>query len=285
MTPEEFLKAGQPAEALAALQEAVRKAPADPKLRRFLFQLLIVLGRWEKAVTQLEVIADMDVESKLMAEIFRPVIGCEILRSEVFKGARTPLIFGEPQAWVGQLLQAHQLAAQGHFKAARDLQDQALEAAPARSGQINGTAFEWIADADSRLGPMAEAYMEGKYYWVPWDRVAKVEIAKPEDLRDLVWITATFTWTNGGQTPAYMPVRYPGSDTVTDGGLQMSRKTEWVEQPEGFFFGSGQRTLTTDAGDYPLLETRTIEFTPDESASASAEIPAAPEAPDTPVAT
>ena len=51
MTAQELLKEGKPAEALAALQAEVRAAPNDGKLRVFLFQLLAVLGQWERAVT------------------------------------------------------------------------------------------------------------------------------------------------------------------------------------------------------------------------------------------
>ena len=63
-------------------------------------------GKWEKALTQLNVLADMDAESMLLAQIFRPVLDCETLRTEVFAGKRTPLIFGEPEEWIGWLVQA-----------------------------------------------------------------------------------------------------------------------------------------------------------------------------------
>ena len=100
LTPEESIKAGRVDEALASLQEGIRKAPADPRLRRFLFQLSCIMGKWEKALTQLQVLADLDAESFLLAQIFRPVIACETLRAEVFQGKRTALIFGEPE-WSG----------------------------------------------------------------------------------------------------------------------------------------------------------------------------------------
>jgi len=56
---EQRLAAGEPAEALASLQAQVRKDPADVKLRIFLFQLLCVLGQWQRASTQLEVCGEM----------------------------------------------------------------------------------------------------------------------------------------------------------------------------------------------------------------------------------
>src|SRR5690606_18340776 len=154
MTAEEALKAGQLEDALKALQDSVRQNPADPRLRRFLFQLHCVLGRWDKALTQLQVLADMDAESFLLASIFQPLIQCETLRAEVFQGKRSPIVFGEPEQWVGLLVQANALVSSGDIKAAKELQAQALEVAPATAGTLNGQPFEWIADADSRLGPV-----------------------------------------------------------------------------------------------------------------------------------
>ena len=55
---EQSLKDGDPAAALAQLQEQVRANPADPKLRVFLFQLLCVLGQWDRALNQLNVAAE-----------------------------------------------------------------------------------------------------------------------------------------------------------------------------------------------------------------------------------
>ncbi|MEI9893436.1 MAG: type VI secretion system accessory protein TagJ [Chthoniobacter sp.] len=260
MTPEESLRLGNVDDALAALAEKVRSAPADPALRRFLFQLLCVVGKWEKALTQLQVLAEMDSDSMLLAEIFRPVVACEMIRAEVFKGTRSPLIFGEPMEWIGQLVQANTMSAAGQFKPARELREQALNAAPAVAGTINGEAFEWIGDADSRLGPVMEAVIDGKYFWVPFERIARLSVERPSDLRDLVWIHAKFGWTNGGEAAALLPVRYPGSEEAADGGLRLARKTEWLEREEETFFGLGQKMLATDQGEFPLLEVRTVEM-------------------------
>ena len=111
--------------------------------------------------------------------------------------------------------------------AAQELRDKAYEAAPAVSGKINDTPFEWIADADSRLGPMLEAVVNGKYYWVPLSAIHELLIEAPSDLRDLVWIPANFTWTNGGQVGWLIPTRYPGSEKVT------TVRFGWRERPIG----------------------------------------------------
>jgi type VI secretion system protein ImpE len=196
----------------------------------------------------------------LLAEIFRPVLACEMLRREVFEGKRTPIIFGEPPEWVGLLVQANELSARGSYHAALELRDRAFEAAPATPGSLNGTAFEWCADADSRLGPVLEAIIQGKYYWIPFCRIQKLEVTAPSDLRDLVWAPAQFVWANGGQVAGHIPCRYPKTESAPDDALRLGRKTEWLEPEPGLTFGLGQRLLTTNEGDYPLLECRTLEL-------------------------
>ncbi len=262
MNSAELYQAGRLEEALVALQSEIRNRPEDPKLRIFLFQLDCLLGRYDKALTQLQVVASLTAETMMLAQIFRPVIASEVFRQEVFAGKRQPLVFGEPTEWVGLLVQAMQLIAQGELSAAAKLRNQAFEAAPASAGQVNQEPFEWIADADSRLGPVLEAIIEGSYYWVPFFRIQKIEMEKPSDVRDLVWMPAQFTWTNGGSTPGHIPARYPGTAEVPDDRLRLGRKTDWRQQPGETYLGLGQRVLATDANEYPLLECRTIELTP-----------------------
>jgi type VI secretion system protein ImpE len=260
MNSAEFVQAGRLEEGLSALQAEIRQKPEDQKLRVFLFQLNCVLGRFDKALTQLQVVASLNAESMLLAQIFRPIIACEMLRREVFAGGRTPVIFGEPMEWIGLIVQASNLIAQGEFKAAADLRAKAFEAAPASEGTINGESFSWIADADSRLGPVLEAVLEGKYYWIPFCRIHKIETDKPEDLRDLVWLRARFTWSNGGTALGHIPTRYPGTEELSDGPMRLARKTEWQQRDGETFLGSGQRVLATDGNEYPLLECRNIEL-------------------------
>lgn len=271
MTAEEHIRAGDLKSALSTLHESIKKNPADPKLRIFLFQLLCVNGEWEKALTQLNLVADVDPDSMLLAQIFRPVVQCEALRAEVFAGKRSPLIFGEPQEWIGLLVHGNALLAAGNLKEARETVNNALEAAPAVSGSINEHDFEWLADADSRLGPVLEAVIDGKYYWVPFNRVAQIHISRPSDLRDLVWISANFTWSNGGESPGLIPVRYAGSERAEESSLRLARTTDWRDIGEEFFLGQGQRLFATDKSEYPLLETLMIKFNNPEATPAVAE--------------
>jgi len=260
MHAEEALKSGDLDGALADLADRVRRAPADPRLRIFLFQLLAILGQWNRALAQLNVAGELDAGALPMVNIYRDALSCEALRAAVFSGERDPLVLGEPAEWVALLLQGQKLAARGQASEAADLRGRAFEAAPATSGQLDEEPFAWIADADGRLGPMLEAIVNGRYYWVPFAHVRVLQFEEPQDLRDLVWAPAHITWSNGGETVAFVPSRYPGSESSPDARIRLARLTDWVDQGGGLFTGLGQRMLTTDAGDYALLATRRIEI-------------------------
>lgn len=265
---EEALHAGDPRAALARLTEAVRAKPADAKLRIFLAQLLCVLGQWERAHTQLNVVADMDKLAIPMRETVGHAIRCELIRAQVFAGKRTPMVFGQPDTWLALLIESLLQKGQGDEAQSQDLAARAFDAAPAVGGKIDGTPFEWIMDADSRIGPVLEACVNGNYYWVPFARLARVSFDAPEDLRDCVWTPAQLQFVNGGETVALVPTRYPGSQDSPDGLVNLARKTEWLPIGNDRFAGLGQRVLATDAGEYDLMGVRQIELD---------ELPAAPE--------
>jgi len=256
----ELLRRGDLDDALEDLQNQVRKNPANAKHRVFLFQLFAVLGQWERARTQLNTVAELDPATLAMAQMYREALRCEVFRAEVFAGKRSPLIFGDPPEWIGLLVEALRLTAEGKHDAARPLRQRALDAAPATTGTIDGQAFQWIADADSRLGPVVEAVVEGRYFWVPVQNIRRISIEKPTDLRDIVWTPVQFTWANGGQTVGVIPTRYPGSESSRDNLIRLARKTEWIEAAEGVYLGLGQRLLATDEGDFPLMDTEQIDL-------------------------
>jgi type VI secretion system protein ImpE len=259
-TAEEKLRAADLPGALADLQAAVRRAPAEPKSRIFLAQLLMVLGDWPRALTQLQVVAELDASAIPMTRAYAAAIQCEQLRASVMKGERSPLIFGDPRPWLALLAQAIAALAAGRPTQADEIRAEAFAAAPATPGTLNGSEFEWIADADSRLGPVLEVLLNGAYYWVPFGHIAAVDFEAPADLRDMVWMPATFTWANGGEAVGFVPTRYAGSEGLADAALRLARKTEWSRIGEEAFSGSGQRVLATSVQEVPILEARQLRL-------------------------
>jgi type VI secretion system protein ImpE len=260
MGAEEALRQGELEESLHLLQEQVRREPANARYRIFLFQLLAVMGRWGRALTQLEVAGELDAGTLAMVQTYREALRCEVLRANVFSGKRSPLIFGRPEEWLALLLEAQRLLALGEGERSASLRELALEAAPPTSGRIDDSPFAWIMDGDNRLGPVLETIVNGHYYWIPFQRIRGLALDKPQDLRDLVWMPAHFTWVNGGESAGLIPTRYPGSEASADPALRMSRRTEWLNGPDGAFLGQGQRMFFTDAGEYPLMNLRSIVF-------------------------
>ena len=257
---EQCFREGDLAQCLALLQAEVRARPADVKPRVFLAQLLMIRGEWARALNQLQVLGEMDPATLPMVRSYEVAIRCEALRAEVFAGKRSPLLLGDPEPWVALLLQALVLLAEGHVDQAAGLRERAFEAAPATAGRMNGTAFEWIADADPRLGPVMEVVLNGKYYWLPFARLAKVVFEAPTDIRDLVWLPAELTFSNGGEAVGMVPVRYPGSEEDPDDAVKLARKTLWQALDETTAIAMGQRVLATDVEEHGLLDVREIEL-------------------------
>jgi len=261
------LRDGTLAETLAELQARVRTEPADAKHRIFLFELLSVLGQWDRALNQLNVAGELSAATLGMVQVYRQALHCEVLRGEVFAGKRSPLVFGQPEQWVALLIEALRLTADGKYAEAGELRGAAREAAAATSGSLRpGTpeapplAFEWIADADPRIGPVLEVIVNGRYFWIPFSNIRAIQVEKPADLRDLVWLPAQFQWANGGEAVGLIPGRYPGSEASDDDAIRLARRTDWVEQAMQAFAGLGQRMLATDAGEYALLDIRRVDL-------------------------
>jgi len=258
MSAEELVQRGDVAAALEDLQQRVRKHPDKADNRVFLFQLLAVLGQWKRALTQLNVLFDLDTTAWPMVHAYREAVNCELHREAVFQGKSKPLVLGEPQQWMALLIEAQQLHARGESAAFSRLNAEALEQAPASAGTINDEPFDWLADADQRFGPVLELIFNGQYYWAPMHTIRSLRSEAPSDLRDLVWLPAEVTWANGGQNMVMIPARYPLLAGASSEHL-LARRTDWQDRDE-VYEGVGQRMLATDRSEYPILQARSIVF-------------------------
>lgn len=255
-----MLFSGTISDSLESLKEKIRKEPARPELRTYLFQLLCVIGEYQRAMTQLKIAADMDEENKLMAQACGPLLNCEVLRQEIFNGRHSPLVFGEPEEWMGLMVQALILDGKKEHESAKRIREKALGLAEPIQGSINAAPFEWLADADSRLGPVLEIIIEGRYYLSAMSNIKKIEIAEPSDLRDVIWLPVSVVWKNNGQSVGFIPTRYQGSVEAKEDEVLLGRKTLWKEVYKDVFFGQGQRMLATERQDYPIMDVREIIF-------------------------
>ncbi|MGE0797072.1 MAG: type VI secretion system accessory protein TagJ [Lautropia sp.] len=234
----------------------VRSQPADASARMKLFRVFCVTGQWERAVTQLDTASGLDASLAMSSLLYKQAIACERFREAVFAGRRTPVVLGEPQPWLGWMIEALRSEPQR----AEALRAQALDAAAACPGTLDGAPFEWLADADPRLGPVLEAFIDGKYYWLPFERISALAMEPPDDLLDLVWARVELTLGNGGTKHVMVPARYPGSETGSDDAIRLARRTEWIGSEEAGYRGLGQREWVTDRGETGLLDVRQVQF-------------------------
>lgn len=256
-----LLQAGQTEEALAAAKADVRSKPQDVELRVWLFALHCVLGRWDKAANDLAAITSLDASWTVPGRVYQRSIGAEAVRADVFAGRAKPLIMGEPEEWLAWNVQALALESAAKPSEAWELRRRAFEAAPEYPCKVDDQACQWISDVDRRLGPVLEAFLDGKYYWIPFGQLRRIELTPPEFLVESVWLPAKVVVNGGGELAAQLPTRYPGTETAADGTLCLARRTEWVELPEG---GKplGQKRFESESADFGLLSVHCIEFEP-----------------------
>jgi len=260
MTARELLKQAKPAEVLARLQADIKQRPGDTGLRLGLYQLLALTGQWERALSQVQAAVLLDAKLGPMAQLWRNLVELEQVRSAVFEGKRQPTIFGPTPDWLALMLNRGLAPGRSRLAAVRKAQAKALQNAPARTGCIDGQAFGCITEADARFGPAIEAHLLGNYYWVPFERVTRIDFQAPRELQDLIWLPARFTWLNGGTVSAYIPTRYPRTERATKPSLLLARTAAWQTPGPNYLVGTGVRVLSADCGDFPITKIRTLAF-------------------------
>ncbi|WP_416360806.1 type VI secretion system accessory protein TagJ [Burkholderia orbicola] len=242
--------------------EAVRQRPSDPSERWLLFQLLCIDGEWERALKQLQTWATLEPEGTARAQLHRGLIESEMFRAEVFAGTRTPGFVDEtPPAWIDPLLQANVRLGAGDVAGADALRDAALDAAPASRGESAEMGdFAWLTDSDTRLGPVCEMVVAGGYRWIPFARIKSLTLTPIGTLTDLVWRPATLILRDATVLRGYVPTRYPGSEHGP-AAVRLARETRWQDIGETNVIALGQKTWTTDSGDWGLLDIGGCRFT------------------------
>lgn len=258
--PDALLRSGDIDGARAALVDIVRSRPGDDKARMFLFQLFCVLGEWDKARKQLEVLVQVAENAQMLSVTYNQAIEAEQQRAQVFLGkAEMPVLVGMG-GWVEGVARSITMLAQGHGAAAEEARDEAFSAAPDTPGEVAGRRFEFVADADMRFGPAFEAIIAGRYGLIPFEAVKAITSDGPQDLRDTVWYPVQIALRSGQSVAAFLPARYPGSEAASSPLVKLARETDWVDQPWGQA-GLGQKVWAlSDGTDIGLLDLRSISF-------------------------
>ncbi|CAN0626836.1 type VI secretion system protein ImpE [Burkholderia multivorans] len=244
---------------IARIESRIRAQPTTAAHRWALFQSLCVTGDWTRAVIQLQTWAKLEPQQAQTAQVFRDLIRAEHWRQKVVAGHERPGFVLEPAPWVTELALALRLAADGRREHADDAREKALDAAPLIAARTPRGVASWIADSDSRFGPICEVITAGHYRWLPFADLAAWRVSPPVNLIDLVWAPCVLTLTDGSVLRGFMPARYPGSEAAAD-ALRLGHETVWHESARTAVTALGQKTWATEQGDFGLFELADAEF-------------------------
>jgi type VI secretion system protein ImpE len=236
-------------------KDRAKRAPDDLSARSALWQIFAARGELDRARKQLDMLPKLDGTWMIEAQACHGLLDAEVRRQAIFAGAEPPACLGQPPAWFGELAAALQCLGEGRTEAAVPLLAQVWNSGEPCPGAINGVAFEWVRDGDARIGPCLEVIIQGKYYWVPWEAVMKLETRPPTEVRDRLWQPAMIQLTEEGSIEAFLPVRYPGPRSDDE---RMARRTEWVPLGEELYLGYGQKCLVTDGDPVGYLDVREL---------------------------
>lgn len=260
MVGTELLETGQLSTAIERVAAEVKAKPADMAARTFYFELLSLSGDLDRAAKQLEVLSTAQGEIGSGANVYLGAIKAEKERRQFFQGGPRPRVLGSsPNSTV--YLEAIEHYAKGEFATALGLLESAAEQAEPLQGTINGAPFQELSDTNDLLAPFLEVVMDGHYSWVPWSALQTLSIPQPKYLRDTVWCPAELTLRSGGEGEVLIFALYVGSHLQAD-EVKLGRRTIWSVDPTEFTVAHGQKVITADATDYPILEIRRLELGP-----------------------
>ena len=230
MNAKELFHAGKLEDAIQSLVAELKNDPGNDRQRTFLFELLCFAGAFDRAEKQLDVLAQSgNKNAELGTLLYRGAIAAERTRQGMFEN-RT-------------------------FPASSDTETV--------SGSIDERHFDWISDADPRIGPKLEVFAAGAYMWIPFVHIESIEIPQPRRLRDLLWTPAVVrtgpAFEDKDLGEVLLPAMCPLSAKSSDDAVRLGRSTVWEESAEGAI-PLGQKVLIVDDEEIPLLQIRRLTF-------------------------
>ncbi len=250
------------AQAQVLLENDIKASPVNARLRAALVQLLCLSGNWSRALTQLKSWQALAPQAEPTVTLLEQTIAAEQRREAVLSGQGRPSMSESHWPWLMLMADALSLPA----PQASALRKKALEQACATPGTVTQTdgkerSFSNLRDGDARFGPVCEVFMNDRYFWLPFSAIAQVTFQAPSSTFDLIWRRTHIQLHDGHEQTCQIPLRYPVTNSQAD-DLLLARATEWQALPasDNQFTGYGQKVLTSESGEYPLLNLQTLRF-------------------------
>jgi type VI secretion system protein ImpE len=136
---------------------------------------------------------------------------------------------------------------------------EAEEKRPHCAGQCDGAAFDDFRDLDDLTASFLEVLTSnGKYYWIPLERLISLELDAPQTIHDLLWRTGRIAVRNGPEGTVYLPALYRSSFSDSDEAIRLGRKTDWRGGEGTPVAGFGQREFLLGDQTRPIMEIKQL---------------------------
>jgi type VI secretion system protein ImpE len=261
MNAQELYREGRLQDAIATATEEVKNNPTDASRRGFLCQLLAFAGDLERVDLHLDVLGHQDPGATMAVGMLRHLVRAEQARRQFFSDGRLPEFLGEPSPVLRLHLEASIRLREGMAAEAVALLEKAEEQRPKLTGKCDGQPFNDLRDLDDLTAPLFEVLTSnGKYYWIPMERVELVEFRPYERPYDLLWRGAHMIVRDGPDGEVFIPALYAGSNAEADDRFRLGRMTDWRGGDGTPVRGIGQRTFLIGEKDRPILEMSNLTF-------------------------
>ena len=255
----DLFRAGRLADALAAANAAVKKAPADLGARVLLAELLLFSGNLERADVILDAAGQLDPSAALVVSEFRQLLRAETARRQLYRDGRVPEVLDELEPSGQASLKALVALREGNLAEAAAAAVEAEELRPRVSGIVNGQPVDDFRDADDLIpGYIETLTTTGKYFWIPVSRIESMEFHPPKRPRDLAWRRCSMSVKAGPDGEVYIPAIY-FAEGEPDEAHRLGRATSWSEG-EGPVRGIGQRVFLAGEEDLSIMQLDDVTF-------------------------
>jgi type VI secretion system protein ImpE len=261
MNARECFQSGNLAGAIAAATEEVKQHPTQTSPRGLLAELLCFAGDLDRADKHLDAIGHQDPQTMLGISLLRQLVRAELARREFYLQGRLPEFLVQPPAHVRLALDASICVREGKPGEAAAKLAEAEQLRPHLHGTDGDKPFDDFRDVDDLISTFFEVFTStGKYYWIPNERMERIEFHAPERPRDLLWRRAHMVVTDGPDGEVFVPALYYGSHADEDDRIKLGRMTDWRGGEGEPVRGVGQRLFLVGDEARSILEIQDINF-------------------------
>jgi type VI secretion system protein ImpE len=261
LNPSELFRSGKLAAAIEAANAGLRKSPADLNTRLLLAELLAFADNFERADNILDAAAEIDPTAMLGIAEFRQLLRAATARRQYSREGRLPEFLDDPTPALREGLAALVALRAGDAEAAARHVAEAESVRPRVPGQAGDLQFDDFRDADDLHAGFFEVLTAtGKYFWIPTERMERVEFHPPRRPRDLAWRRASVAVVNGPDGEVYLPATYEAENRDVADDLRLGRATNWIGPEDGPVRGVGQRVYLVGDVAVSIMELTTLSF-------------------------